>query len=135
LNFTVDQESRNFTIQNSNQYNDDNTEQYITHLVKLHNDQDFELITEHVIREGVGYATTQREKEIADARDEKNQLILLQLAGNSIQNVQLPAPNTIIEPNETTSNMTGPAIITGSNMKNTDEREEDNKEKRKGKEE
>jgi len=83
LNFTVDKESRNFTIQDSNQYNDDNTEQYVTHLVKLHNDQDFELITERVIREGVGYATTQREKEIADARDEKNQLILRQLAENS----------------------------------------------------
>jgi len=127
LNFSVDQESRSFTIQNSNQYNDDNTEQYVTHLIKLHDDQDLELITERVIREGLGYATTQREKEIADARDEKNQLILQRLAENSMQNVPSPTTNTEIEPNETTSsNTTGPAIISGHNAENTKPEEKNN---------
>jgi len=62
----------------------------------------------------------------------KNQLILRQLAENSTQNVQLTTINTETEPNETTSNITGPAI-TGGNIENTEEPKEENKEKEKEK--
>lgn len=34
------------------------------------------LVTEQVVREGGGYATTAREKQLADAKDEKNRKIL-----------------------------------------------------------
>ena len=44
--------------------------QYMTHIVGPN------MVTEKVVREGNGYATTKREKEAADAKDERNRLLL-----------------------------------------------------------
>ncbi len=47
--------------------------------------EDCTLLTELVVREGAGYATTQREKDAADARDAKTEAAMLKYLGTMIK--------------------------------------------------